>query len=185
MRPPSITTSYGEPAGTGAKAPGPAFGPHARTTHAISATRVIEVLLPGAVFTHVGNHAAEPVGCIAPVGLYGALGCVRVSRIDCPDDDVVLGHRCRDLIDERVDVNAHVALRLRFDAVMQGQEPGPGRAVHVARVELAVEARDAVGVWPRGHRDLEELAIQSAQRSHEPAPGRGREGCGASRGEPL
>src|SRR6266516_3834828 len=128
MRPPSITTSYGEPAGAGAKAPGPAFGPHARTTHAISATRVIEVLLPGAVFTHVRNHASEPVGGIAPVGLHGALRRIRVSRFDGPDNDVVLGNRGRDLIHQCVDVDAHVALGLRLDAVMEGQQTGPGGA---------------------------------------------------------
>src|SRR5204863_77835 len=122
MRPPSITTSYGEPAGTGAKAPGPAFGPHARTTHAISATRVIEVLLPGAVFTHVRNHASEPVGGIAPVGLNRALRRIRVSRFDGADNDVVLGNRGRDLIHQRVDVDAHVALGLRLDAVMKGPQ---------------------------------------------------------------
>src|SRR5437773_2927877 len=145
MRPPSITTSYGEPAGTGAKAPGPAFGPHARTTHAISATRVIEVLLPGAVFTHVRNHASEPVGGIAPVGLNRALRRIRVSRFDGADNDVVLGNRGRDLIHQRVDVDAHVALGLRLDAVMKGQQTGPGGAVHVQRMELAVEAGDAAG----------------------------------------
>src|SRR6266480_1513462 len=185
MRPPSITTSYGEPAGTGAKAPGPAFGPHARTTHAISATRVIEVLLPGAVFTHVGNHASEPVGGIAPVGLHGALRRIRVSRFDRPDNDVVLGNRGRDLIHQRVDVDAHVALGLRLDAVMEGQQTGPGGAVHVQRMELAVEAGDAVGVRPWGHRNFEELAVQSAQRADEWAPLWRREGRGAARGEPL
>src|SRR5436309_3240265 len=128
MRPPSITTSYGEPAGTGAKAPGPAFGPHARTTHAISATRVIEVLLPGTVFTHVRNHASEPVGGIAPVGLNRALRRIRVSRFDGPDNDVVLGNRRRDLIHQRIDVDAHVALGLRLDAVMEGQQTGPAGA---------------------------------------------------------
>src|SRR5438034_8378150 len=143
MRPPSITTSYGGPTGTGAVPPGAGAGRHAATNTASAApgssrrTRpVIRILLPGAVFTHVGNHAPEPVGGIAPVGLDGALGCVRVSRIDRPDDDVVLRHRRRDLIHQRVDVDAHVALRLRFDDMMEGQETGPGRAVHVARMEL-------------------------------------------------
>src|SRR5437773_3641006 len=91
MRPPSITTSYGGPTGTGAVPPGAGAGRHAATNTASAApgssrrTRpVIRILLPGAVFTHVGNHAPEPVGGIAPVGLDGALGCVRVSRIDRP-----------------------------------------------------------------------------------------------------
>src|SRR5687768_11972865 len=69
------------------------------------------------------DHPRETRCGVSPVGVDGLLGAERIAVGDAADDDAVLLDRCRDLIDEAVDVQADVSLRLRLRRGVEREQP--------------------------------------------------------------
>ena len=117
--------------------------------------------VPDAALTVLGDDARESLGRVVPVRLDGALRRDAVASGDRANDELVLLHRRRKLVEQRRDVEADVALRLRLDRAVQGDDARARDVLHVRPVELHVQIEDPVDarLFARLHA---EVAIQLA-----------------------
>jgi hypothetical protein len=111
-------------------------------THILQKLKVfarLQMRSPIPLFSHHLYCAPEPVGCVPPVCLHGALSRAGIPSANCFDYRVVLGPGCCNGIEEEGDVHPDVSLGLRFHGGVQRAKPGAGASFDVAAVKFLVE----------------------------------------------
>ena len=105
-----------------------------------------------------------------------------IAGRDRADDALVLLHRHRQLIHQRANVQTRVALDLRLDRPVQGEQPRADDVLDVGPMELLIEVEDPPELPP--FRFLGELAVDLAQTASRSAsagrPGSDAAVCAAS-----
>ena len=79
--------------------------------------------VPDAALAVLGDDARQALRGVVPIRLDRALRRGSVALRDGANDDVVLLHRRRQLVEQRAHVEPDVTLRLRLDGAVQGDDP--------------------------------------------------------------
>ena len=103
-------------------------------------------LSPAAAFPHALDHPRQPLGRIPPVAPYRHLSTRGVPGIDRVDDHLVLRHAGADLLRQHADVEAHIALRLWLDRVVQHQEARSCASLDTGVMEARIQLEERVGI---------------------------------------
>src|SRR6185369_2434720 len=110
--------------------------------------------VPNPALADLLDRVGQSVRGVVPVRLDGALRGARIALGDRRRDRVVFAHRRRQLIEQDVDVETRVALALRLDRAVQGDDARAGGILDIRLMKRDVEIEQPSGrrLGPRGAR---------------------------------
>ncbi len=136
---------------------------------------------PAAAFAEDVDDTGEAGAAIFPVGLEAALDAVWIAGGDTGDNLFVLSHGEVEVVDDGTGVQAPVALGLRFNRFVEGEEARPGAALDDGAMKAAIEIEDSGYPGIFGGEDFAELVVEAFEAAYDfKATRLGELGCAAA-----
>lgn len=111
------------------------------------------------------DDTSEPVATVFPVGLQSDLDSIRISCHNRCNNLIVLGNGQMQVVDDRAGIETPVALRLRFNRLVQRQQAWSGAGFNDRAMEIPIEIEDSRRTGISDREDVPQLIVKALQAS--------------------